>query len=226
MKAFVIYNSCYRDVARQARRCLASFSRHAGWEAELFDGCHPGSLRDYEAEHGVHDGRAKIGSRDPRYMSKKSCFYSHFAMWLYAIRRGPIVVVEYDTVCIADWAITPPDAGVVHLSLQSFATNRKNKYVVNWPGEADRLAAQPAGIHDIAGTLRGQAKRDMPGNTAYLITQSSARILVDDCRRHGWQQNDVLMTRDRVPLLYAVPSPIAYLEHADRHTSHRTFTQC
>lgn len=222
MRAFVLYNSRYRDVAKEAARCLASFAPYRGWEPELFDGCEPRTLGEWDAMYRIDDRRAKTRPGDPRHATKKSCFYSHFALWHGAVKAWqPIVVVEYDTECVGDWAIDPPADGVVHLSLQSFCRNAKNRYSTNWPDEPDLLAGQAPGLHDIAGTHRGRAKRDMPGNTAYLVTPSAAQAMIDDCRRHGWQQNDNLMTRDKFPLRYAIPSPIAYLEERDRHTSHR-----
>lgn len=221
MNAAIIYNSIYPEVAAQAARCLESFRGFSGWEPELFEGCSPATLADWDRKFKIGDGRAKTPPADPRYPSKKACFYSHFALWNVALHtRRPLAVIEYDTACMGAWTIKPPADGVLHLSLQTFARNVKNKYGRNWPEDAELLGRLPPGIYNIADTARGHDKRDMPGNTAYLITPSAAAVLIEDCIRRGWKQNDNLMTQDKFPLRYLIPSPVAYLEEADRHTSH------
>lgn len=228
MRAFIVYNGRYPETEREAVRCYDTFDAYFGWHPELFDGCEPETLPAWEKRYRIGDARAKLKPGAPRFASKKACFYSHFALWLRAAELDEAVaVLEYDTACIADWGLDPPLYGVIHLSLQTFCGNRKNGYASRWPGEPahlERLAARRPGLWALSETLRGRSKRDMPGNTAYCITPLSARRLVDDCRAHGWRQNDNLMTRELVPLLCLLPSPIAYLEAADHHTSHRVLS--
>jgi hypothetical protein len=48
------------------------------------------------------------------------------------------------------------------------------------------------------------------GNTAYGIAPSAAKILVEDCFKNGWQQNDLLMSEKLCKIEMLVPSIIVY----------------
>lgn len=215
MKTFIIYNSPIQQSYINAKSCEESFQQHAGWEVELFDGCNPSTINDYQAAYKLSDKRATNKS-----LSKKSCFYSHYKLWKHSAENDiPVAIIENDTECLSGCPAIPEE-GVYHLSIE---TNIKvNAHGRNCKSDSALIAQKPAGIHSVKELSQRNLQtrqKCMPGSTAYIITPKSAEALIRDCELKGWYQNDSLITTELVNLNYIIPSPIKYCEKKELKTS-------
>jgi GR25 family glycosyltransferase involved in LPS biosynthesis len=210
MKTYIIYNKQNIKSEENANLCLSSFKNFPSWSPELFDGCTPKDLEYLDKKYNLKNDRARYKPEDLLYKSKKSCFYSHFQLWLNCIEMNtPIAIVEHDTYCSGDLPANFHFDSIVQFSAESIF-NAFDRYI-----EAVQIYKQLSpGLHSmtIIPPLRTKKKwgHCIAGNTAYGITPAAARILVEDCFTHGWEQNDLLMNVKLCKIEMLVPSIIVY----------------
>jgi GR25 family glycosyltransferase involved in LPS biosynthesis len=207
MKTYIIYNSSNPASVKNAALCLNSFENFPSWKPELFDGCTPKDLEHLDAKYNLKNDRAKYKIDNPIYKSKKSCFYSHFTLWLKCIELNePIAILEHDTYCKGDIPENFRFSGIVHFSAES-VFNSFSMYRSIRKTYSDLKV----GLHSITLMLTPEnTEKCIAGNTAYGITPAAAKILVDNCFKYGWQQNDILMSIKLCNIEVLVPSIIVY----------------
>lgn len=219
MKVFCIYTPSDPRTLEIAESCVDSFKKHRGWKPELFAGCDPTTLEEYEAKYNISDRRAKYTNIHQKYAAKKSCFYSHYALWNKCVElQKPICVVEYDVRCISKYPVKLAFDGVMHLAIES--SLRARPYQRLWPNDHDQLLRAGKGIFPVNFSQRRDGYPCIPGNVAYGISPDAALTLIKECETHGWIQNDVLMTAALIPVKYIMPPLIEYDEQQELHTSH------
>lgn len=207
MKTYILYNSPNTKSVKNANICLNSFQSFLSWKPELFDGCMPNDLEFLENRYNLKDDRARYKPDNKFYKSKKSCFYSHFELWLKCIRMNkPITIVEHDTYCNGDLPENFDFDSIVQFSAESMF-KRFTRYAM----AAKIYKKLDIGLHSmtIIPPLENWG-HCIAGNTAYGITPKSAHILVEDCFENGWQQNDLLMEEKLCKIEMLVPSLIVY----------------
>jgi hypothetical protein len=59
------------------------------------------------------------------------------------------------------------------------------------------------------------------GGTGYMLSAKACQWLVEDCRKNGWCQNDMLFTDQDFPLYYVYPSPVEYIRSKELKSSSR-----
>jgi len=206
MKTFIIYNKPINQSYTNALESRDSFEKYKGWDVELFDGCNPSNLNEYQEMYKLKDIRAANKSA-----SKKSCFYSHFHLWKYSSKNNvPIAIIENDTECLSDLPEINQE-GVFHLSIETNIKCQAHGRKVDV--DSMLISKKPAGIHKVEELSQKNlrtGKKCMPGSTAYVITPETAKVLIEDCETKGWYQNDSLITTDLVNLKYLKPSPVKY----------------
>ena len=216
MKAYILYNPQQKSLD-YARACFDSFSGFDTWEPILFSGCNPTVLKEYDDKYNISDNRSKWEKDDERYESKKSCFYSHFELWLKVIENNAVTaIVEHDTRCIGDLPDNLKFNGAIQLCIES-AARLKHKAIRE--KDYGRLIGREDGVHpmDISREINGYTP--MISNMAYAITPEAAKILVDDCIKNGWYQNDELITTKYFDIGYILPSVIEYDKSLELGTS-------
>ena len=215
MKTFVIYNRPVDRSYVNAVECKGSFLKYKGWDVELFDGCNPNTIDQYNMMYGLSDARAS----NPK-LSKKSCFYSHYHLWRYSADNGvPVAIVENDTECEGDCPEIVEE-GVFHLSIETNITMKAHGRDCN--KDFALISNKPDGIHsveELSQTNLHTGKKCMPGSTAYIITPKAAKSLIRDCEKNGWYQNDSLITTGLVNLNYIKPSPVRYCRWKELRSS-------
>jgi GR25 family glycosyltransferase involved in LPS biosynthesis len=205
--------------------CLDSFRDKTGWKPEIFDGCNPKNIGEYESKYDLKTTQRtkhKPGKASPDLITtKKSCFYSHYDLWNRCVDlQQPIAIVEHDTECVLDYNLPDIDSNTkmaIQLTTDSILFNwdyyktefNKEKYKTNG-----------SGMHRIF-YVHAHGKKYMAGNTGYIITPSACKVLIEDCKENGWLQNDLLIHDDVFPLYYINPSPIRYVKNRELRSSSR-----
>lgn len=222
MKAFIIYNSANPRSVDNANNCLNSFVPFKSWDVELFDGYTPNNLPTLNERYQLKDTRARYKPTHEYFENKKACFFSHFHLWNMCVEMNRIIaVVEHDAVCVGEIKHELPDVGVVQLTSET-VFKAFGRYV------ADRQTFEllPNGIHSVRNF--SPHKESSPtsnwgytiaGNVGYTITPSAAKILIADCVVNGWQQNDLLMNDNLIPVFHLKPSPLAYVRQRELQSS-------
>lgn len=207
MKTYIIYNEPNLKSVDNASLCLKSFENFLTWKPELFNGHTPNDLDYLESTYNLKNDRARHDPHHPLYKNKKACFFSHFTLWLKCIEMNiPIAIVEHDTYCANDLPKNFYFDSIVQFSAESMFNsfskykNARKIYKKLKPGLHSMTLIEPLPVwgHCIA------------GNTAYGITPNTAKILVNDCFKNGWQQNDLLMSEKLCKIEMLVPSTIVY----------------
>jgi len=217
MKTFIIYNEPNPKSKDIANSCLESFSNFNSWEPILFDGCNPNTLKIYQEKYKIKDDRTQWKSDHIRYKSKKSCFYSHFELWLKAIELNEtIAIVEHDTYCVLDLPEDLEFNGVLQLTVESASCLilrriREESY--------ETIMEKGDGIHDMCTKPNESGHISLISGTGYAITPEAAKIITEDCFKNGWQQNDMLLTTEYFSISYLLPSPIVYDKEKELGTS-------
>lgn len=216
MKTFILYNKSNNQSVINANLCLDSFNNYIAWNAELFDGCTPNDLEYLERKYNLKDDRARYQPSSKLYKSKKACFFSHFILWNKCIEiNQPIAIVEHDTYCIGNLPESFTFNSIVQFSTESMFNH------FSYYKESQKIYKTLAeGLYPI--TKFPPLKNwgyCIAGNTGYGITPTSAKILVDDCFKNGWQQNDLLMSESLCKIEVLVPSLIVYDSSRELHSS-------
>ena len=212
INTYIIYNSSNDQSVKNANHCLNSFAKFYSWSPKLFDGCTPYTLSDFDEKYKISNDRSARQPGHSHYESKKSCFYSHFSLWLKCIELNEnIAIVEHDTYCIGDLPISFKFDGIVQFSAESILRIYNNRFI----GFYDIYKKLPPGLHSVENFppisfLGKHYGHCIASNTAYGITPHVAKILVDDCIKNGWMQNDLLMSTSLCKVEVMVPSFIAY----------------
>ena len=216
MNVYILHNK--QEISEQyAINCFKSFAGFRTWLPYLFNGCSPHTLRTYNKRYNIGDDRATWHKGDARYESKKSCFYSHFELWLKAIEvNEPIAIVEHDTRCIGDLPNDLEFSGAIQLCIESAA---RLKHIKIYHTDYARLMSRGRGVHAIDICRKVDGYTPMIANMAYAITPRAAKILVDDCIENGWFQNDELITTKYFDIEYILPSVIEYDKTLELGTS-------
>ena len=214
MKVYIIHNSQSLSI-KYATECYESFSTFNNWEPFLFNGCNPDTLDEYQDRYNLTNKRAKCPKE--RYKSKKSCFYSHYELWNLAVNLNEkIAIVEHDTYCIGDMPESLEFTGALQLSVESAA--REKLYKI-WINDYHRLMSRKDGIHTLDICRKIEGHTPLIANMAYAITPNAASILIEDCKKNGWLQNDNLITSKYFDIEYLLPSVIKYDKSKELGTS-------
>lgn len=225
MKTFIIYNEENPNSKENALHAYHSFNKFSGWNPIMFNGCWPTTLDTYIEQFGIVDGeRTKFAKHDPLYLSKYSCFYSHYALWCECVSLNePIVIVENDVECTFTNMYTlgnvrPTYNTVMQLTLQSMidpvtgvVPHRSQQYL-------DQYNELGEGVHDIF-FQHPHGKTYLAGATGYMITPAAASNIINDCKANGWTQNDLLISTELCRLAYCNPSPIRYVKSKELRSS-------
>lgn len=207
MKTYILYNSVNANSVKNAEICLKSFEKFSSWQPELFDGCTPAALDAFQSKYKLKDDRGRFPPTHAYFKSKKSCFYSHFTLWLACIELNqPVTIVEHDTYCDGDLPDSFSFTGAVQFTAESIF-----KHLPQYAKLVNIYKNLLPGLYSFD-TLppTGGWGHCMAGNTGYGITPAAAEILVNDCFENGWQQNDVLMSTKLCVVEFVVPSLIVY----------------
>lgn len=235
MRVFIIYTSPIAESTKNANRCLDSFVEFPSWQPELFDGCTPNTIDAFEQQYGIKNTRARITPEHAKYATKKSCFYSHFSMWVRCAELNePIAIIEHDTYCIGEVPEGIPTGGITQLTTESVlhvAWRKPSRIKQN----LRILDSKPPGIHiadfnhyvDVTNypvlktsfTPNNYTHGTLAGGTGYIITPVAATRVINEVFEHGWEQNDALLNAYVVPLYYVLPSPIVFDNTREIHSS-------
>jgi GR25 family glycosyltransferase involved in LPS biosynthesis len=212
MKTYIIYNEENTSSVKNARGCLNSFQNFLSWQPSLYDGCTPRTLHIFEDKYKLKNDRARYQPKDDFYKNKKSCFYSHFSLWIKCIELNEkICIVENDTYCADNLPESFSFDSIVQFSAESMFKTNDKRYAKYY----EIYKNLKPGLHSMElfppikykGRSWGHC---IAGNTAYGISPSSAELLVSDCLKNGWQQNDLLMSTSLCKIEIMVPSIIVY----------------
>ena len=217
MNVYILYNKPQELSREYASICYDSFAGFHTWEPILFEGCVPETLEQYDREYKISDDRTNWKPGHERYESKKSCFYSHFSLWIKAIELNKTIgIVEHDTHCIGDLPDELEFKGALQLSVESAARLKLQAIRQN---DYERLMARPDGVHPLDISRKVNGYTPLIANMAYAITPEAAEILVSDCLTNGWYQNDDLITTRLFNIDYLLPSVIEYDKSKELGTS-------
>lgn len=228
MKTFIIYNEEYPKSKANAEDCLKSFDKFSGWDVQMYNGCWPDRISEYESKYGIYDGertKFKEGAvRQSLREHKHSCFFSHYSLWVmcYTLNE-PIVIIENDTTCIADFNVEfdYDQVALIQLTAESMLNKKtSNQVSSNYRENLEGYNQRGEGIHEVF-FKHPHGKTYMAGNTGYIITPNAAEYIIEDCKHHGWTQNDLLLSSDFISLYYVNPSPIRYDKRKELKSSSR-----
>lgn len=234
MRYYIIYNEEFKRTKENALHCDDTMKQFNNFDGQLYNGCHPDRLDEYEKIY-------KIGNQRPVsecsynheghkfYESKKSCFYSHYSLWIKCLEfNEPIIILENDVYCSREFPINiltqMPE--ITHLAYGSVVTGGKRKGY--GPVESvlcNEYKHAPDGINffkdfELAKERGGYG---MHGNMAYLIKPSAATKIIKDCQINGWMQNDRLMALPKCDSGILKPDIFTYDSKKEANTSKKNY---
>lgn len=216
MKTFIIYNSVSVRSVKIANESYASFQKYNGWQPELYDGCVPGLLDYYDKKYGLPEEKNKKFNGTPLYPHKKSCFYSHYSLWIKCIEMNEdIAIVEHDTECVGDFPSEYPADGVTQLSTESMLG--KNPPYTSKHFE-EQYKEKGEGCHQIW-YQHPHGHYGLAGCTGYIMTSHAASVYKKICEQDGWYQNDLLISEDHTRMWYFNPSPVRWCKEKELRSS-------
>lgn len=225
MKVLYLYNSNSKKSRNNAKSHIKTFESFNGWEVELFDGCSPATFTEVDKHYNFSNDRGRYKPDNVRFITKKSCFYSHVMMWEKCIEENtPITIVEHDVVCVRDYPeIAIPKRSVIQITTASIFKEFYGK-LTNYDKSHKIFSSLPKGLHTVRKFHKHSTKNNdwgytIAGNTGYIITPSAAEKLISDCEVNGWQQNDLLMNDDLVKIFHLKPSLCRYLPEKELRSS-------
>lgn len=215
MNVYIIYNAVSEQSSQIAEESLNSFAGYESWVPSLFNGCDPSTLHVYEERYNLPEDPKKKFVGLPMYPHKKSCFYSHYALWEKCVKMGDaIAIVEHDTVCVGEVPNYAED-GITQLTTDSMlgrnAPFLEGKYISTMRGLGN-------GLHRIW-YKHPHGHIGLAGCTGYIITPTAAEYYFEKCKTYGWHQNDLLIRDEHTPLYYFYPSPIKWCKEKELRSS-------
>lgn len=217
----IIYTEFHKNSKKNALECLNSLD--PTWNALLSSGCSPDTIQLYENRYNIKKIQNKKPINSTKVLSKKCCFYSHFAIWNHCVENNLefIVVLEHDTESNIDFPLRKikdflaENACVgIQLTTESMLTHLK-KYK-KYKGHYNSLVD---GIHEIF-YVHAYGKRFFAGGTGYILDLDACKYLIKKVYEEGWYQNDVMFSiEDDFPLYFLKPSPVEYLPRKEINSS-------
>lgn len=147
---------------------------------------------------------------------------SHAALWKFCVQENePFIIIEHDAIFVRDFSPKEianhiglsPMVGACSINDPRGATRRSQQY----------HAAMSPGVNPVPnvdeGAIGSIPPQGLPGNSAYLITPSFAKRLLDVMSYNGIWPNDAFMCRQLFPgMLYSL-YPYATVVKQTRSTS-------
>ena len=228
INCYIIYNEEYKQSKANAHHCADTMKKFNNYTVHLYNGCHPDTLAQYEEMYQIGNQRKDCRyniDNSPLYSSKKSCFYSHFSLWLKCVELNqPIIVLENDVYCNTEFPleqlhdlpeITQAALGNIILKKKR---GRYGNVTILKPEQYKQL---PEGIILFKDILNPQETpiMGMHGNMAYIIKPKAAARIIMDARQNGWQQNDRFMQHPKFEIGFYKPDIFIYDIDKELHLS-------
>lgn len=235
MKAFIIHTKTNTSLDL-AQQCKSSFVPYKNWEIDFFEGTSPMTLEYWEQQLPLkikEVSRAKnlFLQKDnsnidkKRYLSKKSCLYSHYRLWKKCVElQETIVILEHDSICKSDWfdmdfddvMVLNISSAIDHPVLKSSAWRKENPKPIIEDGIGD-LRINLIYTQD----PKIQNAQMIPGAAAYAISPQGAHKMTTCVETHGWEKNDFVLNTHNIRIQTIVPE-LFRLRYTDLSTSNST----
>lgn len=219
MKAYVIYVKGHKLSEKYADNCFNS-AKDSGFEPEMFEGVTPATLDQWTHMQypDLPNGRIthfKRESPENKYKIKKSCFTNHVRLWNKCLELNePIVVLEQDAHCVANWNPTLKWEDILILNLNSAFKQKQFNHIKLKPsfiigkGRYDDPSALEALRYYKPSVFKGAFM--MPGTAAYAVTPQGATKLLNAVKTLGWEQSDFFINSHIVTMEYILPELFSF----------------
>jgi len=226
-KTFMIYNEYYPKSKKNMMDSIQTYN--SAWQIEAYNGCDPNSLAEFEKKYPLSDtNRHEQQVKNKKYISKKSCFYSHFSLWDFCAKNlDYVVIVENDVEALIEFPLnfinkfarTKNDCFGIQLTTESACLNTKGN-----KKHYKKYTEYPNGIHEVYHKVNKTGKRYFIGATGYILNNQACKYLVENCKNYGWTQNDLLFNADDDFDLYFIkPSIARYASEKENKTSSKFY---
>ena len=134
--------------------------------------------------------------------SRTACMVSHMRLWYKCATnyKRPIVILEHDAVFTRKFVFEPLEkefkGGILGLNDPRGATRRSDVF--------HNVASSKMGLQPVPTVDDMEVPQGLAGNSAYLITPTAAKKLLDKVREVGMWANDALMCKQFFPWMQVV----------------------
>ena len=133
--------------------------------------------------------------------NRVACAVSHMRLWhKCSIGKKPIIILEHDAIFTRKFVFEPLEeefkGGILGLNDPRGATRRSDVF--------HNVASSKMGLQDVPTVDDMQVPQGLAGNSAYLITPTAAKKLLDKVREVGIWANDALMCKQFFPWMQVV----------------------
>ena len=133
--------------------------------------------------------------------NRVACAVSHMRLWhKCSIGKKPIIILEHDAIFTRKFVFEPLEeefkGGILGLNDPRGATRRSNVF--------HNVASSKMGLQPVPTVDDMEVPQGLAGNSAYLITPTAAKKLLDKVREVGIWANDALMCKQFFPWMQVV----------------------
>jgi GR25 family glycosyltransferase involved in LPS biosynthesis len=133
--------------------------------------------------------------------NRTACAVSHMRLWhKCATGKKPIIILEHDAVFTRKFVFEPLEGdfkgGILGLNDPRGATRRSDVF--------HNIASSKMGLQPVPTVDDMEVPQGLAGNSAYLITPTAAKKLLDKVREVGIWANDALMCKQFFPWMQVV----------------------
>ena len=133
--------------------------------------------------------------------NRTACMVSHMRLWhKCATGKKPIVILEHDAIFTRKFVFEPLEkefkGGILGLNDPRGATRRSDVF--------HNIASSKMGLQPVPTVDDAEVPQGLAGNSAYLITPTAAKKLLDKVREVGMWANDALMCKQFFPWMQVV----------------------
>lgn len=133
--------------------------------------------------------------------NRTACMVSHMRLWhKCATGKKPIIILEHDAIFTRKFVFEPLEeefkGGILGLNDPRGATRRSNIF--------HNVASSKMGLQPVPTVDDAEVPQGLAGNSAYLITPTAAKKLLDKVREVGMWPNDAIMCKQFFPWMQVV----------------------
>ena len=134
--------------------------------------------------------------------NRTACMVSHMRLWHKCAThyKRPIIILEHDAIFTRKFVFEPLEeefkGGILGLNDPRGATRRSNIF--------HNVASSKMGLQPVPTVDDMEVPQGLAGNSAYLITPTAAKKLLDKVREVGMWANDALMCKQFFPWMQVV----------------------
>ena len=215
MKGILTYIKGHAGSTKQAQESLASYKKF-GWDIEMVPGVVPATLDRSLFPHPILKNGRLTGFKGNRLNTKISCLFNVLLFCEKVLEENtPLVRLEHDSICIAEWNddYTKDIVDFCFLSYETaFELGGHHENKKNFKTESIIGINQFPDDYPLVTKVNTVWKHSIrpPGTAAYILTPQGATKILQAVDKHGLEQSDYIINSIVLDMQYIYPSVATY----------------